>query len=127
MSCICVFSCPRCGWTVLLWSQHCPYFALLENHSTSTVASGKSISRSGHQFLSRLMCIYKFLLSKCTMLCPLLTMSAVTLVGWLNTESSFSVVVIFIHSFIPDISIVPLQVHYYSEALPITALILFRS
>jgi len=30
----------------------------------------------------------------------------------------------FIHLFIPDISIVPLQVHYYSEALPTTALIL---
>jgi len=28
----------------------------------------------------------------------------------------------FIHSFIPDISIAPLQVHYYSEALPTTAL-----
>src|SRR6218665_2983413 len=27
----------------------------------------------------------------------------------------------FIHSFIPDISIVPLQVHYYSQALPTTA------
>jgi len=34
----------------------------------------------------------------------------------------------FIHSFIPDISIAPLQVHYYySEALPTTALILCRS
>src|SRR6218665_2732839 len=32
-----------------------------------------------------------------------------------------------IHSFIPDISIAPLQVHYYSEALPATALILCRS
>jgi len=31
------------------------------------------------------------------------------------------------HSFIPDISIVPLQFHYYSEALPTTALILCRS
>jgi len=29
-------------------------------------------------------------------------------------------------SFIPDISIAPLQVHYYSEALPTTALILCR-
>ena len=28
------------------------------------------------------------------------------------------------HSFIPDISIVPRQVHYYSKALPTTALIL---
>src|SRR6218665_2501983 len=27
---------------------------------------------------------------------------------------------IFIHSFNPDISIAPLQVHYYSEALPTT-------
>jgi len=34
---------------------------------------------------------------------------------------------IFIHSFIEDISIAPLQVHYYSEALPTTALILYRS
>ena len=32
-----------------------------------------------------------------------------------------------IHSFIPDISIAPLQVHYYSEALPTRALILCRS
>jgi len=30
-------------------------------------------------------------------------------------------------SFIPDIFIAPPQVHYYSEALPITALILCRS
>jgi len=29
----------------------------------------------------------------------------------------------FIHSLIPDISIAPLQVYYYSEALPTTALI----
>jgi len=28
------------------------------------------------------------------------------------------------HSFIPEISIAPLQVHYYSEVLPTTALIL---
>jgi len=28
------------------------------------------------------------------------------------------------HSFIPNISIATLQVHYYSEALPTTALIL---
>jgi len=34
---------------------------------------------------------------------------------------------IIIHSFIPDISIAPLQVHYYSEALPTTALILCQS
>src|SRR6218665_880921 len=27
---------------------------------------------------------------------------------------------IFIHSFNPDISIAPLQIHYYSEALPTT-------
>ena len=32
-----------------------------------------------------------------------------------------------IRSFIPDISIAPLQVHYYSEALPTTILILCRS
>jgi len=31
-----------------------------------------------------------------------------------------------IHSFIPYSSIAPLQVHYYSEALPTTALILHR-
>ena len=31
------------------------------------------------------------------------------------------------HSFIPDISIAPLQVHYYSEMLPTTALILCQS
>jgi len=31
------------------------------------------------------------------------------------------------HSFNPDISTVPLQVHYYSEALPTTALILCGS
>jgi len=29
--------------------------------------------------------------------------------------------VIIIHSFIPDISIAPLQVHYYSQALPTTS------
>src|SRR6218665_3491865 len=34
---------------------------------------------------------------------------------------------LFIHSFIPAISIAPLQVLYYSEALPTTARILFRS
>ena len=33
----------------------------------------------------------------------------------------------FIHSFIPGISIAPLQVLYYSEALPTTAWILYRS
>ena len=32
-----------------------------------------------------------------------------------------------VSSFIPDISIEPLQVHYYSEALPTTALILCQS
>jgi len=32
-----------------------------------------------------------------------------------------------IHSFIPDISIAPLQFHYYSEALKTTALILYWS
>jgi len=32
-----------------------------------------------------------------------------------------------IHSFIPDISIATPQVHYYSEALPTSALILCRS
>ena len=34
---------------------------------------------------------------------------------------------LFIHSFIPAISIAPLQVLYYSEALPTTARILYRS
>src|SRR6218665_2159440 len=33
----------------------------------------------------------------------------------------------FIHSFIPAISIAPLQVLYYSEALPTTTRILYRS
>src|SRR6218665_1977020 len=33
----------------------------------------------------------------------------------------------FIHSFIPAISIAPLQVHYYSEALQTIARILYRS
>jgi len=33
----------------------------------------------------------------------------------------------FIHSLIPDVSIAPLQVHYYSEALLTTASILCRS
>src|SRR6218665_130256 len=33
---------------------------------------------------------------------------------------------LFIHSFILAISIAPLQVHYYSEALPATAWILYR-
>jgi len=32
-----------------------------------------------------------------------------------------------LNSFIPDISIPPLQVHYYSEVLPTTVLILYRS
>jgi len=32
-----------------------------------------------------------------------------------------------IHSFIPDISMAPFQVHYYLEALLTTALILCRS
>jgi len=35
--------------------------------------------------------------------------------------------IVFIHSFIQDISKAPLQVHYYSEVLPTTALILCRS
>ena len=35
--------------------------------------------------------------------------------------------VLQIHSFILDISIAPLQVHYYSEPLPTTALRLCRS
>src|SRR6218665_1352867 len=34
---------------------------------------------------------------------------------------------VFIHSFILAISIAPLQVHYYSETLPTTARILYRS
>jgi len=36
-------------------------------------------------------------------------------------------VVYIIHSFIPAISIAPLQVLYYSEVLPTTARILYRS
>jgi len=32
-----------------------------------------------------------------------------------------------IHPFVPDISIAPLQVHYYTEVLPTTALILCKS
>src|SRR6218665_1875341 len=36
-------------------------------------------------------------------------------------------VCVFIHSFVPAISIAPLQVLYYSEALPTTARILYRS
>jgi len=32
-----------------------------------------------------------------------------------------------LHSHIPDISIAPLQVHYYLETFPTTALILCRS
>jgi len=35
--------------------------------------------------------------------------------NWIATRNSFC---IYIHSFILDISIAPLQVHYYSEALP---------
>ena len=35
--------------------------------------------------------------------------------------------IIFIHSFIPAISIAPLQVLYYSKALPTTARILYQS
>jgi len=34
---------------------------------------------------------------------------------------------LLVHSLIPDISIAPLQVHDYSEALPTTALILCLS
>jgi len=34
---------------------------------------------------------------------------------------------LFIHSLIPDISVAPLQVHYYSEALLTTALTQWRS
>ena len=34
---------------------------------------------------------------------------------------------LFIHSFVPDISIAPLQVNYYSEAFPTTTSILCRS
>jgi len=33
----------------------------------------------------------------------------------------------FIHSFITDVSIAPLEVHYYSETRPTTALILYPS
>ena len=45
-----------------------------------------------------------------------------------HTLSEMSQVhMLFIHSFIPAISIAPLQVLYYSEALPTTARILYRS
>ena len=38
-------------------------------------------------------------------------------------KRSKSLVLLILHSFIPDISIAPLQVYYYSEALPSKALI----
>src|SRR6218665_2804595 len=40
-----------------------------------------------------------------------------------ETTQSLPQSVYHCHSFIPDISMAPLQVHYYSEALPATALI----
>ena len=40
---------------------------------------------------------------------------------------SYADIYSFIHSFIPAIYIAPLQVNYYSEALPTTARILYRS
>src|SRR6218665_498397 len=43
------------------------------------------------------------------------------------TVSQPRAVTLFIHSFIPAISIAPLQVLYYSEALPTTARILHQS
>ena len=54
---------------------------------------------------------------------------------WTNTstntsaqsDSWYNKYTYFIHSFIPAISIAPLQVLYYSEALPTTARILYRS
>src|SRR6218665_1610175 len=42
-------------------------------------------------------------------------------------ESEAQCTSLFIHSFIPAISIAPLQVLYYSEALPTIARILYRS
>src|SRR6218665_1563440 len=44
-----------------------------------------------------------------------------------NFEDVSECYFLFIHSFIPAISIAPLQVLYYSEALPTTARTLFRS
>ena len=40
---------------------------------------------------------------------------------------AYKITTMFIHSFILAISIAPLQVLYYSEALPTTARILYRS
>src|SRR6218665_2053213 len=42
-------------------------------------------------------------------------------------QLQFLLTKLFIHSFIPDISTVPFQVHYYSEVLPTTALTLCLS
>src|SRR6218665_1050872 len=49
-------------------------------------------------------------------------------VGWFHECVGPPLVTLsFIHSFIPAISIAPFQVLYYSEALPTTARILYRS
>jgi len=44
-------------------------------------------------------------------------------VSWCNVNSRLYLV----HSFILDVSVAPLQEHYYLEALPTTELILCRS
>jgi len=46
---------------------------------------------------------------------------------YINQLTFHSVIRLVIHSFIPDISIAPVEVHYYSEALSTTALMLCRS
>jgi len=43
-----------------------------------------------------------------------------------HIEQSLRFKLLFIHSFVPYISVAPLQVHYYAEALPTTAMILCR-
>ena len=51
-----------------------------------------------------------------------------TALSHIHTKKQVAAVLFgLIHSFIRDISIVPLQVHYYSEALLTTELILCRS
>jgi len=46
--------------------------------------------------------------------------------GGVQVWQRLKLYLLLVHSFILDISIAPLQVHYYSEALPTTALILCR-
>src|SRR6218665_2506258 len=95
----------------------------------SKLLSSLWISRTGSDFD---WCVLQEALYKCkdaiqysTMIWPLASL-------WLS--SMLNIVIIFtnstartnshcIHSFNPDISIAPPRVHYYSEALPIAALI----